>query len=169
MPTASSSGPKRARQPARERQRYNPLRAGKKSDSDGWNQALVRFRAHFDTLYDTHNENPSGGLVPEVALAKINSFVKEDLKRSVSIFFTALSFVIFTNSSTWQQPLRDTKAGEGKRSRDVGTYLEGLLHAICQEDPALPVGGGSVERSTTVDALSRRECSFATFTRGVTG
>jgi len=68
--------------------RYDPIKSAKKADSrsDGWDQALARFRAELDTLYNTYNGQPSGGLVPEMALATINKFVKEDLKRSVSGF-----------------------------------------------------------------------------------
>ena len=93
-----------------------------------------------------------------MALAKMTEFVKEDLKRSVSDFFYCALIHRFTNSSTRQQPLRDMKAGEGKRSRDMEIYLEGLLQAIRQADPApVPVGGELDECSTTVAALSRRK------------
>ena len=141
---------------------YSPLRAGKnKTDSEGWDQTLVRFRAHFDTLY-THNEQPSGGLVPEVALATIVKSIKEDLEQSVSNFFYCVFVHRFTNLATWQQPLRNKKAGKGERSRDVEAYLEGLLHAIHRAGAAaVPVGDGSIKRSTTVTALSRGERSFA--------
>ena len=96
---ASSSGPKRTRQPVREARRHNPLRGAKKKaeadfDSEGWDRTLLRFRAHLDTLCNFQNGQPSGGFVPETALAKMNKFIKEDLKRSVSDFFTAFSFII---------------------------------------------------------------------------
>jgi hypothetical protein len=132
-PVASSSGAPRTRQPTREGRRYDPVKWVKKvpdSDQGGWNQTLVRFQAKFGTEfsipYSVHNGQPFGGLEPEMALAEINEFVKEDLKRSVSDFFYCVFVHHFTNSSTWQQPLRDTKAGEGKRSRNVEKYLEGL-------------------------------------------
>ncbi|KAF9783213.1 hypothetical protein BJ322DRAFT_141439 [Thelephora terrestris] len=136
VPIASSSGPRRTRHSARETRRHDPLRSVKKvdSDADGWNRALVRFRAHLDTLFTVQHGQPSGGLTPEMALARLTEFVKEDLKRS---------------------PLRNMKAGEGKRSRDMEIYLEGLLQAIRRADPApIPVGD-SDECGTTVAALSR--------------
>ena len=162
MPTASSSGPKRTRQPVREARRYNPVRTAKRkaepdSDSEGWDRTLVRFRAHLDTLCDSQNGQPPGGFVPETALARISKFVKEDLKRSVSNFYCVFVHH-FTNLSTWQQPLRNTRAGEGKRSRDVETYLEGLLQEIRQANPAPVLAeGDSNEGSTTADALSNRK------------
>ena len=56
------------------------------------------------------------------------------------------------------------KAGEGKRSRDMEIYLEGLLQAIRQADPApIPEGGESDECSTTVAALSRRKHFYSSF------
>ena len=164
-PIASSSGPQRTRQPAREGRRHNPIKSAKKeaeSGDDSWDQTLVRFRAEFDTMYTVHNGQPSGGLVPAMALAEINEFVKEDLKRSVSGFFYCVLVHHFTNSSIWQQPLRDTKAGEGKRSRDVEDYLKGLLKVICQGAPTpIPTGGGSIENNKTVASLSRRKCFFS--------
>ena len=55
------------------------------------------------------------------------------------------------------------KAGEGKRSRDMEIYLEGLLQAIRRADPApIPVGG-SDEGDTTVAALSRRKHLYSWF------
>ena len=74
----------------RESRRYNPLRKAMKkvdSDSEGWDRTLVRFRAHLDTICGFQNGQPSGGFVPETALARLSKFVKEDLKRSVSDFF----------------------------------------------------------------------------------
>ena len=163
-PVASSSGPQRTRQSARDGRRYDPAKRGKDtpdSDIEGWNQTLVRFRAEFDgefnTPYSVHNGQPSGGFVPEEALAKISEFVKEDLKRSVSVFFYCVFVHHFTNSSTWQQPLRATKAGEGKRSRNVEKYLEGLLQAIRPVVPTSIPGGGSGENDTTAATLSRRK------------
>ncbi|KAF9783243.1 hypothetical protein BJ322DRAFT_1110126 [Thelephora terrestris] len=69
-----------------------------------------------------------------MALARIDKFVKEDLKRS---------------------PLRDTKAGEGKRSRNVEKYLEGLLQAILPVELTSIPESGLNEKDTTVAALSR--------------
>ena len=131
------------------------------SDRDGWNQSLARFRAKFDgefgTPHSVHDGQPSGGLTPEKALASLNKFVKEDLKRSVSSIFYCVFAHHFTNLSTWQQPLRATKAGEGKRSRNVEKYLEGLLQAIRPVVPTSIPGGGSGENDTTVATLSRRK------------
>ena len=69
---------------------------------DGWNQTLVRFRDEFDTQHGVHNGQPSGGIVPAMALAKVDKLVKEDLKRSVSVFFYCVFVHHFTNLSTWQ-------------------------------------------------------------------
>ena len=138
-----------------------PAREKADSKKDGWNQALSRFRAEIDTLYNVQNGQPSGGLVPVMAVARINTFVKEDLKRSVSGFFYCVFVHHFTNLSSWRQPLRDTKAGEGKRSRDVEDYLKGLLKAIRPVEPtSIPVGVESNEEDTAVAALSRRKHFF---------
>ena len=150
--------------------RYNPLHAAQKkaASDDGWLQTLHRFRAHADTLYGVQDGQPSGGLVPEKALASLNKFVKEDLKRSVSNFFYCVFVHRFTNLTIWQQPLHEKKAGEGKRSRDVETYLEGLLQAIRPVDSApAPAGDGSVGRDTIAKILSRRKHSFDLFQLGV--
>ena len=88
-----------------------------------------------------------------MALAKVNQFAKEDLKRSVSGFFYCVFVHHFTNLLTRQQPLQDTRAGDGRRSRDVEDYLKGLLKAI---RPA--PGVVSAEDDTAVAALSRRKC-----------
>ena len=92
-----------------------------------------------------------------MAVAKVNKLAKEDLKRSVSGIFYCVFVHRFTISSTRYQPLRDTKAGEGKRSRDVEKYLEGLLQAIRPVGPTSTPGGESGESDTTADALSRRK------------
>ena len=130
------------------------------SDEDDWDQTLVRFRAELDnTLYNVQNGQPSGGLVPAMALASMNKLAKEDLKRSVSCFFYCVLAHHFANLSTWQQPLRNTKSGEGKRSRDVEDYLKGLLRAIRRVEPAsVQVEGGSDKSDTTVTTLSNRKC-----------
>jgi hypothetical protein len=99
-----------------------------------------------------------------MALASINKFVKEDLKRSVSGFFYCVFVHRFTNLSTWQQPLRDTEAGKGKRSRDVEKYLEGLLREIRPvESTPTPAGAESDVDNTTAAAFSRREYFFSSF------
>ena len=72
------------------------------SKKGGWNQTLVRFRAEFDTQHSVRNGQPSGGLVPAMALASSTKFVKEDLKRSVSGFFYCVLVHHFTNLSIWQ-------------------------------------------------------------------
>ena len=116
----TSSGPKRTGQPAREGRRYDPVKsARKKADSsrDNWNQTLVRFRFQLDTLYSVRNGQPSGGLVPETALAEIDKQIKEDLKRSVSCFFTAFSLIILlicqpgNSRSGTQRPERENDPG----------------------------------------------------------
>lgn len=160
-PVASSSGPRRTRQLARGTERYNPTKPAKRntgSKKDGWDRTLDRFRAEFNrTLPSIQDGQPSGGLIPEKALARIDELIKDDLKRSVSDFSHCALVHHFTNSSTWKQPLQGTKAGEGKRSRDVEDYLKGLLGAICRVGLAsIPTGGKSNEDNTTAMALSRR-------------
>jgi hypothetical protein len=91
-------------------------------DSDSWEQTLVRFRAHFDTLIYDHNGQPSGGLIPEKALAKLTKYVKEDLKRSVSDFFTAFSFIVSlicqpgNSRSVTRKPEKQSAPGMGKHT-----------------------------------------------------
>ena len=162
-PLASSSGSKRTKQPATGRRRYNPIKSAKrKADSkNDWNLALVRFQDHFDTLYSVQNGQPSGGLVPEMALAEINKFTKDDLKRSVSNGFYCVFVHHFANLSTRQQPLRDTKAGGGKRSRDGEEYLKGLLKAIRPVEPASSTSGAESDENGVVAALSRRKRFFS--------
>ena len=166
-PAPSESGPRRARSQVKGGQRHNPVRvrrkkAGLRSSSEAdWDQTLVRFRGDLDDFYSVHHGQPSGGLLPETALAKINKFIKEDLKRSVSNFYCVFVHH-FTNLTTWQQPLRCAKAGEGERSRDTEIYLEGLLEAIHRVNPSpIPATGESDEENTTIDLLSRRKHSFA--------
>ena len=97
-----------------------------------------------------------------MALAKSTKFIKEDLKRSVSDFFYCVFVHHFTNLTTWQQPLRDTKSAEGKRSRDVEVYLEGLLQAIRRVNPTpVPPTGESNESCKILDTLSGSKRSFA--------
>jgi hypothetical protein len=183
---ASSSGPRRTRQPARDARRYDPKKKvapkkvhsrkvdlkkadSKKADPEDddlgkadWDRTLVRFRAEFDTPYNVHSGQPSGGFVPEMALARVTKFIKDDFKRSVSGCFYCVLIHHFTNLSTWQQPLRDTRAGEGKRSRDFEDYLKGLLRAIRRVEPSPTLAEGeSDENDTMVAALSRRKCFFS--------
>ena len=54
----------------------------------------------FDIPHSVHNGQPSGGFVPEMAFAKINETVKEDLKRSVSDIFYCVFVRHFTDSLT---------------------------------------------------------------------
>jgi len=104
-----------------------------------------------------------------VALAKIDQLVKEDLEHSVSSFFYCVLVHRFTNLSTWQQPLRDTAAGMGERSRNVEDYLKGLLGAIRRaRSPPKPEAGESDEDDTSVAALSRSKCFFSSFRCGAT-
>ena len=162
-PVASSSGPQRTRQSVREGRRFDPVRSTKQPSSkkDGWEQTLVRFRAEldaeFDPLRNVHDGQPSGGLVPEMALAIVNKYTKENLKRSVSGFFYRVFVRHFANLSTWQQPLRGSKAGEGTRSRNGEKYLEGLLQVLLPEEPTSGAWSGSHEKNTTIAILSRRK------------
>lgn len=65
-----------------------------REDKEGWDKTLARFREIFDAQYTVQNGQPSGVLVPEAAIAETNKFAKEDLKRSVSGFFTSLLSII---------------------------------------------------------------------------
>ena len=99
-PVASSSGPKRTKQAAREVRRYNPLKTAERTASkkEGWDQSLPRFRARLHgTLFSVQDGQPSGGLVPAMALATIDQLVKEDLEQSVSCFFYCVLVHRFTN------------------------------------------------------------------------
>ena len=128
------------------------------SKKDGWERTLVRFRAkldaELDALRNVHDGQPSGGIVPEMALATANKLTKEDLKRSVSGFFYCVFVHRFANLLTWQQPLRDSRAGEGTRSRNGEKYLEGLLQVLL---PVEPTSTWSHENDTTIGILSRRK------------
>ena len=167
-PATSESGPKRTRRQVKSGRGRNPLgarrkKAGLRSSSEAdWDQTLARFQADLDDFYNVHHGRPSGGLLPETALARVTKFTKEDIKRSVSNFFYCVFVHHFINLTTWQQPLRDAKAGEGKRSRDMEIYLEGLLEAIHRVNPSpIPATGESDEGNTAIDLLSRRKHSFA--------
>jgi len=46
------------------------------------------------TVLKSHHERTSGGLTPESAVAKLHTFVKEDLHQSVSALFTAIKTVV---------------------------------------------------------------------------
>ena len=166
-PVASSSGPARTRQSMREGRRYNPIKATEKAAAkkEGWDRTLPRFRAKLhDTLYSVRNGQPSGGLVPAVALAEVEKLVKEDLKRSVSSFFYCVLVHHFTNLSNRQQPLQEIKAGEGTRSRNMEDYLKGLLGAIHRlKSIPKPDASGSDEDDTSVATLSRCKRFFFSF------
>ena len=162
-PVTSSSGPQRTRQSTREGRRFDPVRSTKPSPKKvSWEQTLIRFRAKVDaeleTLRNVHDGQPSGGIVPEMALANVNKIMKEDLKRTVSGFFYCVFVHHFTNLSTLPQPLRDSRAGEGTRSRNGEKYLEGLLQVLLPIEPASASGSGSYENDTTIGILSRRKC-----------
>ena len=169
-PVASSSGPTRTSQSVRESRRYNPIKAAEKAAAkkEDWDRTLCRFRARLhDTLYGVRNGQPSGGLVPAMALAEIEKLVKEDLQRSVSSFFYCVFVPHFTNLSTRQQPLRGTQAGNGTRCRDTEDYLKGLLGAIRRvRSTPKPDASGSEEDDTSVAALSRCKCFFSSFRSG---
>ena len=92
-----------------------------------------------------------------MALATVNKLTKEDLKRSVSGFFYCVFVHRFANLSTWQQPLRDSKAGQGTRSRNGEKYLEGLLQVLLPAEPTSGSWSGSYEKDTTIGTLLRRK------------
>ena len=100
---------------------------------NGWNQTLARFRARldaeFDTLQNIRDGQPSGGLVPEMALAEVEKIVKDDLKRSVGYFFTAFSSLI----SLICQP-GDSRFGISRLEKESapGTWI-GTSKAYCRQ------------------------------------
>jgi len=147
--------------------RYDPVRTAERvaTKKEGWDRALPRFQARLDeALQSVRNGHPSGGFVPEVALAEMDKKAKEDLERSVSHFFYCVLVHHFTNSSIWQQPLQNMAAGKGTRCRDVEDYLKGLLGAIHRvRSPPNPDAGESDEDETSVAALSRRKRFFCSF------
>ena len=137
VPATSSSGPRWTKERTKKGQRHNPLgtkkwKIGLRSNSEeGWDQTCVRFRTFFDGLYSVHNGQPSGGLLPETALAKVKKFVKEDLKQSVSSCFLLSfdsSFYKFVNLVTAASRYEDRrgKAFPGCR---------GLLGGSTRGDP----------------------------------
>ena len=150
---------------AKGRRRYSPIESAEKAalKKEGWDQTLARFRVQLDdTLNGVRNGQPSGGLVPEMALAKIEQLVKDDLKQSVSGFFYCVLVHHFTNLSTWQQPLRETKAANGDRSRNIEGYLKGLIGAIRRaESTPQPDADKSNEDDKSVAALERRKRFFS--------
>lgn len=68
-------------------------------------------------------------------------------------------FVVSPTSLSWRQPLRDAKAGEGRRPRDVEDYLTGLLREIPPVKLVrVPSRDGSKETSTKMAVFARRKC-----------
>ena len=71
------------------------------------------------------------------------------------------SFIISPISQFCQQPLQDTKAGEGKRPRNVEDYLAGLLREIFPvKSTLIPGQGRSKEKNTKAVTFTRRKYSF---------
>ena len=156
-PVASSSGPQRTVQPAREARRHDPVKLAEKvnpkQDREGWDQTLARFQTEFDAQRKRH----SGPLEPAMALAMIEKIIKGDLKRSVSCSFYCVFAHHFINSSTWQQPLRDTAAAAGRRGRDVEDYVKYLLSVLL---PKPPTEEGESDDDEALAILSRRRFFF---------
>ena len=61
---------------------------------EGWNQTLVRFQAQFEAFLSFPDGQPAGGLTPEMDLAQVFKLAKDDLKNTVSGFFTGFSFIV---------------------------------------------------------------------------
>ena len=169
QPIASSSGAERTGKRTREGRRHNPIKPAKKAkkveprnDEEGWLGTLNRFRDKFKALYSVQDGQPPGGFVPETALAKISKYVKEDLKRSVSCSFYCAFAHHFTNLPTWQQPFKNTGAGEGTRIRNLEDYLKRVVHVI------LPKPAPRDRRSNeAVGILSRRKHFFSSLRSGL--
>ena len=88
------------------------MRPAKEANSKGsWDQTLNRFKSQLDIL--VQNGQPSGGVVPETALAEINKIVKEDLKRSVSAVFTAFAFIFSLFCQSGNNRSRERKPERG--------------------------------------------------------
>ena len=136
------------------------------SKKEGWELALVRFRGQFDRFLVLDGQ-PTGGLTSEVALSQVYKITKDNLKYSVSGFLLDR----FTNLSTWRQPLRGSKTGEGTRGpRSQEEYLKGLVRAILPAERVPPLPSGEqieiFESDTSVDVYSRCK-HFPSFRFGV--
>ena len=159
IPVKSSSGPERTRRPAKTARKHNPVKSVGRTDpkeggdQESWDSALVRFQTKADKLLGIQHGRPSGGFGPATALAKINTIVKDDLKRSVSGFLYCVLIHRFTNASTRQQPLQRAPT----RSRDTEDYMKGLL-LVLRPTP-VPQRGSEVG-GLTVAFLQRRKHFF---------
>ena len=84
---------------------------------EGWDQALVRFRGQFGVFLVLDGQ-PPGGLTPEMALAQVYKIIKDDLKNSVSGFFTGFSFIILLICKPGDS--RSGARGPGRENVDPG-------------------------------------------------
>lgn len=87
--------------------------------------------------------------------AKIVKIAKEELKRSASHIFYRVFAFHFANSATWQQPLQGSKAGEGKRCRNLEDYLAGILGELV---PVPTTDGSRSNKVDSIDFMATREC-----------
>ena len=91
-PATLSTGPQRTRRTGRKsRKRTSEERAALKKEA--WDQTLARFRGQLEVFIFLDGQ-PPGGLTPEMALAQVFQIVKDDLKNSVSGFFTGFTFIV---------------------------------------------------------------------------
>ena len=93
-----------------------------------WPDTTGRFCAEMVNIFFNQ---PTGEVPnPETAYARINEFVKEDLKLSVSNFFYCDRDHHLTNLFIWCQPLVG-KTSEQRPCRDLEQYLTGVLNELC--------------------------------------
>ena len=157
--------PQRTRQSAREGRKYNPVKPTKKPilKRDGWDKTLARFRtkldAKFDTLQNVRDGQPSGGLVPEMALAEVDRMMKEDLKRSVSGFL----YCVFVIVSLICQP-GNSRSGTSQPERESapGTWRN-TWKAYCRQSAQwsrLPLLGAQVRMRVVQQSPPFRDVSI---------
>ena len=81
---ASSTGPQWTKQ-TKKTPRKRKFEKTVALEKEGWGLTLVRFRGQLDVSLVLDGQLP-GGLTPEMALAQIYKFIKDDLKNTVSVF-----------------------------------------------------------------------------------
>ena len=75
------------------------------------------------------------------------------------MLFTAFSLAISLIPRSWQQPLQKSKAGEGKRPRNVEDYLTGVLREVDGvKTTSTSAQGGLDENSVKMAVFERRKC-----------
>ena len=118
--------------------KYNPIKStnrkddcGKSEHEDGWNVALIRFRAKLHDI--VHNEQPAGGLSPEMTLAaRTRIAMEEELKRSVSCIFYCVPVRRFTDVVVLATATPRCQGWRGETPQGCG----GLSHRPTEGNPS---------------------------------